>query len=417
MATAAQRRRSSPWVMLGVVILIDVGAMTPVGLLGMFAGQVRRDLDVSAGFIGMAVGAFFLAGSLTAASAGSLIDRLGLARVILTAAAVSTLSQLTLTQVSAPALLIVLIAVTGGCFAMTLPATNAVLGTAFSETRRTIAVCIKQSAVPLSLVLGALAEPALTQAGGWTTAQFGSATLLLTSAVMFRCRYARIVTRPSGSGQSRHGVQRGVLRVACAMMLASCLAGSLTAYSSLSLKSAGASIAMTATVVTCANLAGIGTRLMSGFVAQRFRSESWIPVASMMILGGLSTLLIAYGPLPAVTVGTFIAYGLGWGWTGLTYSLVLEANLDDPAATGAVLQAGGMLGSASGPVVMAVVMRHGGLDTAWSLIGAVSVIAGLIAAWPELNARSDRSSGAAKFRHRSHRRSSSRPAETTSGSS
>ena len=378
----------SPWGLLAIAVALDVSAILPVGIFGTFALEVCRELDVTASFIGVCVGAFFLTGSITAATLGSLIDRAGHRRVVVSCAAVSSVAQILGAAVADhPAEVVALSMIAGACFALMMPSTNAILGRVFPSASRTVAVCIKQSAVPLALLVGALAAPAMSSVGGWRGTLVGSGTLAAVAAVVFVRRTSPLAAPPAGAARAASGSARAarhaVLRFAVATMLASCLAGSLTAYTAVSLSRAGVGTTALAVALTSANLLGIAVRLTSGVVAQRRGLTSWTPVGAMMVAGGMGAALLGTGDDALVVIGTVIAFALGWGWTGLTYALVLGAHLDNAGTTGAMLQAGGMFGSASGPLLMAAVISGINLPTAWLMVAVISVAGGLVAAWPE----------------------------------
>ncbi|MFI5426615.1 hypothetical protein [Aeromicrobium sp. UC242_57] len=135
-----------------------------------------------------------------------------------------------------------------------------------------------------------------------------------------------------------------------------------------------------ALVLGVANGAGIVTRLISGAVAQHLTLHSWLPVTAMMIGGGVGAFMLAIGRPGWTIAGTLLAFGVGWGWSGLTYALVLVGHAENPGSTGAVIQAGGMAGSASGPLLMAATVNAFGLSAGWICAGLAIIAAGLLVA-------------------------------------
>jgi hypothetical protein len=100
----------------------------------------------------------------------------------------------------------------------------------------------------------------------------------------------------------------------------------------------------------------------------------------MMLIGGLGSLgLASHRPggghrrLPD-------RVRVGLGWSGLTFALVLVASGGHPGSSGAFLQAGGMLGSAAGPVLMTLAVQVGGMGSGWFVMGAAIASAGLLVA-------------------------------------
>ncbi|TQC47844.1 MFS transporter [Rhodococcus sp. WS4] len=378
--------RTSPWVVLVASIAMDATALVPVGLTGAFAITLQEDLGVGSGFIGITVTAFFLTGSLTAVTAGARIDAFGSRKTACGAVALTALAAWLIAGLG-----LFHVAVVGGsmlagaAFSMAMPATNAILGSVMPANRRILAVCIKQSAVPVSLLLATISVPVFEHAGGWRT----SYALAGVMAVLVVGYFARVTRHPIPQSSpaddgavaiSGRAAQRTVARFGIGSMLASLLPGALTGFAALSLTEAGSEPALTALVLTVANASGITVRLLSGVVAQRYNLRSWLPVTMMMIVGSVGAFFLATGVLWLMIVGALLAFGLGWGWSGLTYALVLVSNPDNPGSTGALLQAGGMLGSASGPLLMAATVDSFGLAGGWMGVGTAILIAGIVVA-------------------------------------
>jgi MFS superfamily sulfate permease-like transporter len=138
-------------------------------------------------------------------------------------------------------------------------------------------------------------------------------------------------------------------RYGLAALFASMLAGALVAYSALGLSRVGLSSSEIAGVLLVGNLCGIAARVISGGVTQRLGVRSWWPVTAMMVVGGVgASCLASTGPALAFA-GCLVAFTYGWGWSGLTFGLVLLSSANRPGLSGAALQADGMLGTTVGP--------------------------------------------------------------------
>lgn len=372
-----------PWAVLAVTIAMDCIAILPAGLVGVLALAISEDLDVAPTTLGLVVSAYFLAGSLAAALLGSHIDRVGPRRAAMFSALVSIGC---LTFIALPWdsvwLLGVAAALGGSAMAITMPSTNAVLGAVVQQRQRMIAVCAKQAAVPISLAGAAATITVADALGGWRPVFGGAACLGVVILLLFQWRTNDTQPRPvSAAGQdSRAGrtAQRAILRVGISSMLASLLAGTLTGYAAISLHEAGVTPAGTAIVLAVSNATGIMARLVSGWWAQRRNATNLRTVAAMMIAGGVGAGLMAAGSPVAVSIGSVVAFGLGWGWSALTYAVILELNLDNPGATGAVIQSGGMAGSGTGPLIMAALVGTFSLAAGWLVVGCAAVAAGVL---------------------------------------
>lgn len=376
------RRRPSPTLLvLAATILADTCAIIPVGLVGAFAVDIRSTLDIGSHAIGLVVGGFFATGSLTAATLGMHIDAIGTRRTA-RGAGLATIAACASIAFGGGHLAVLAAgcALAGASFALTMPATNAILGAVVPLERRIVAVCAKQAAVPLALLLASASVPLLHRLGTWRLAYVVAAGLAACTALLLTCLRtdAPTVRTASTHGTSTRSAQRAVVRFGVATLLASLLPGALTGFAALSLTDVGLSPTTTASVLGAANGAGIVTRLVSGVVAQRVSLRSWLPVTVMMIGGGAGAFMMATGQQVWMIVGTFIAFAVGWGWSGLTYALVLVSHADNPGSTGAVIQTGGMAGSAIGPLLMAGTVSAFGLSAGWICAGLAIIAAGLI---------------------------------------
>jgi predicted MFS family arabinose efflux permease len=371
-----------PWLALFSMIAMDSVAILPAGLVGVLAIDLGSDLGAGATAIGLLISAYFLTGSIVAAVVGSHIDRFGPRRSATLTAGLSV-AALALIAVPVHALWIVAVAcaTAGGAMSITMPSTNAILGVIVGPSNRMLAVCAKQAAVPIALAAAAATLPLASSIGGWRVIFAGAAAFGVAVLAVFRhCTRdlaRRPATRPAAAASSRRA-QRAVVRIGVSSMLASLLAGTLTGYAAISLHRAELSPALAASVLAISNAGGIASRLATGWWAQRRNSISLRPVSLMMIAGGTGAFLIAVESPGAVALGSIVAFSLGWGWSALTYAVVLEANLDNPGATGAVVQAGGMAGSGTGPLLMAGLVGSFGLSVGWLTVGCAAVSGGVL---------------------------------------
>jgi len=371
MAKSGSRRGT-----LFAAVLLDCSGILAMGVVATFALSIVREVGRGDSFAGHLATAFFVAGSLTALTLGRRIDRFGARRsALLAGSATSFVALPLLAVVDGPVLMLAACAVAGCAFAITLPATNAVLREVISPDRTILAVCIKQAAIPLALVLASVAAPLCGRRVAFVAAD-GLSILALVA-------FAWVTARAAGHDRSdeESEVRRPrVARYAVATMLASLLAGALIGYAALSLSQAGLGSGAVAGILLFGNLGGIATRVLTGWLAERSALRSWWTVSLMMLAGGLGTLGLASHQPGVAVVGCLVAFVLGWGWSGLTFALILVSSGGHPGSSGALLQAGGMVGSAAGPVVMALAVRVGGMGFGWCVMAAAIAAAGLLVA-------------------------------------
>lgn len=371
-----------PWALLAIAISMDCVAILPAALVGVLALDIGPTLGVPPTRLGLVVSAYFLAGSVTAATVGSHIDAIG-PRVAALASGAATVVCLASVAIPSGSIwaLGALAAAGGAAMSITMPSTNAILGGGVLTSHRIIAICAKQAAVPVALT-GAAGSIGLARIlGDWRPIFLLAALLGLVVLAAFAL-LTRGSQRAVGSERPARGAgrsaQRAIVRVGVSSMLASLLAGALTGYAAITLHDAATSRSGVAVVLTVANAAGVLTRVLSGWWAQRMGTTSLKAVSAMMIAGGAGAALMAVDSPLAVSIGCLAAFGLGWGWSALTYAVVLELNLDNPGATGAVIQAGGMAGSGAGPLLMAGLVGAFGLGVGWIAIGVAVITAGVL---------------------------------------
>jgi hypothetical protein len=350
-----------------------------MGVVAAEALTIVRSVDRGQDFPGLLTTAFFLAGAVTAGTLGRRLDRFGARRTAVSAAGATACVALPLMALSTAVPMLVGAGVAGAAFSLTLPATNALLGAALPRERLVLAVCVKQAAIPTALLVVTAAAP--LEAGGGAGRAFltadGLALLVLVAFVVVTRWTPDAPRRPQGSS-THEPAPPGMVRYATATMLASLLAGALIGYGAISLHGAGLTEREAARVLALGNLAGVGTRVMSGWLSQRLGLTSWWPVTAMAWSGALGALGLTSDRAAMSVVGALVAFALGWGWSGLAFALVLVASGERPGSTGAALQAGGMLGSALGPLVMSGAVRASGLTAGWSLVALAMVVAGAL---------------------------------------
>jgi MFS family permease len=366
--------------LLPSAVLLDCSGILAMGVVAASALSIVEDVGRGESFVGTLVAAFFLVGSATALVVGRNIDRVGPRNAALAAGAVTAMLALPLLALTNdPVVMLAGCSVAGAAFAITLPATNAVLSTVVPSERMVFVVCIKQAAIPLSLVLASTVAPSLGRRDSFALADALAIGSLFAFAWCSRRALERQVDRASATEPPP---ERGVVRYGVATLLASLLAGTLIGYSALTLSRAGLNPSGIALVLLIGNLCGIAARVLSGGLTQRWGLRSWWPVTAMMVVGAGGTACLSSDRPAVVVVGCLLAFTFGWGWSGLTFGLVLASSTHRPGMSGAMLQAGGMLGSAIGPALMGLIVGVGGYRAGWWVMAAALALAGLLVAPP-----------------------------------
>jgi MFS family permease len=186
------------------------------------------------------------------------------------------------------------------------------------------------------------------------------------------------------------------MRVGLSVGLASLLPGALTGFTVLTLRGGGLPAPVAGGVVIAANVLGIVVRLTAGVWADRVGSDGYRPVAFLMAAGAVGAVLLGVGSLPLLIAGALLAYGFGWGWSGLTYFLVVRGSAEHAGSTSSVIQAGGMAGSAIGPLVMGLLLQVADYRWAWWCVAALTAVGAVVVARAASAQRTGRSHDASR---------------------
>lgn len=93
-------------------------------------------------------------------------------------------------------------------------------------------------------------------------------------------------------------------------------------------------------------------------------------------LGAVGFLTLAFAQAHALLfVGTVVAFGAGWGWSGLLSSSVVKLNPQAPALASGVMHTGTYSGGVIGPLLFGVTVERTSYAVAWSGGGGALVIA------------------------------------------
>jgi hypothetical protein len=98
----------------------------------------------------------------------------------------------------------------------------------------------------------------------------------------------------------------------------------------------------------------------------------------LLALGALGFALLAWPTSPVTMLaGTILAFGAGWGWTGLYHLAVVRLRPRAPAAASGAASTGLFLGSIVGPLGFGTLASTTSFRMAWLAAGAWLLIAAL----------------------------------------
>jgi predicted MFS family arabinose efflux permease len=359
--------------------LTTLGALPPF-LLGSQAVWIREDLDIGLDVLGAAVSTFFASAALCSILGGRLVDALGRRRGLALAGTLVGLGGVAITQLAVgPASLLACMVLLGAGNAACQVTANLSMARALPPHRRGLGFGIKQSAIPLAIMLGGLAVPTTGQAFGWrstfgTTAVLGFLVLLLA-----------VVRRPPASAPGRTPAEvedpdpppvLPLVLCGLGITLASASANSLGAF----IASWGFEAGLTATqaglLMAAGSLGSIVVRVASGHRADRREGGNLPVVAWQMYAGAVCFVGLAMGETWAVVAFGLLAFVVGWAWPGLLLFAVARVGRDRPAQASGVVQAGAFVGGAFGPLAFGALVSRAGFEPAWLVGAALFVAAG-----------------------------------------
>lgn len=359
--------------------LTTLGAIPPF-LLGAQAVWVREDLQVGLGVFGVAISGYFAAAALGSLGAGVLLDRLGRRPGVLVAGGLVAAGGAAMALlVSGPVTLLLAMLVLGLGNASCQTAANLSMARALPSDRRGLGFGVKQSAVPLAIMLGGLAVPTLGGALGWRSTFVATAVAgaLVAVAAVVR-RPAGTVTRGAAPATPDRPPWRPLLLTGLAIAFASAAANFLGAF----IASWGAEVGLTATtaglLMATGSAGSIAVRVLSGHRADSRQGANLPVVALQMYVGAACLLGVALGTPATVLVFGFWAFTVGWSWPGLLLFAVARIGRDSPARASGVVQAGAFVGGALGPMGFGAMAGAVGFRPAWVVAACCFVVAGTL---------------------------------------
>lgn len=372
------------WTIVGASLLTTLGTL-PVFLLASQSVLVREELGFGARLFGVAVGTFFAAAAITAVLAGMVADRVGRRVSTIAAGALSATGCLGVGLGAGEWWsLAVLMAVLGMANAACQVTANLAMARSVPPHRRGLGFGVKQSAIPLAIVLAGLAVPSVTAAYGWrpTYLACGCAGLLVVLVGLVRRPAAP--AGPEGGAGVVEAPDRppmpALLVSMVAIALGSAAANSLGSFVASWGYEVGLTPSQAGVLMAVGSALNIAARLLSGGLADRRHGRNLPIVAVQMLVGGLALALLSVDDPTTYVVAAVLAFAIGWSWPGLMLYAVVRIGRDSPATASGVVQAGAFAGGAAGPLLFGLLVEGVGYEASWRLaatvfIGAAALVA------------------------------------------
>lgn len=351
-------------------------AVMPAFLVGATAVQIRDDLHFDERALGLVVGLFFAATSLTSIPGGRLAERVGPWRGLLVSTVLGAASLLGIAILARSLVSLIVFAALGGvATGVTLPAASLALvrGAPF---RPGLMFGLKQSAPPAASLLAGLAVPVISLQVGWRWAFVSATTLAAVALIALPSPRAFAGGGPRAPDDAaRARIRREFAAVGVGISLASAVAISMGAFVVSSSVANGIPPGTAGVLLAIGSVVGVSSRLMVGVVADRHDRGHLHGVGAMVGLGALGYLGLASGTSVAVTgAGVVLGYGFGYGWSGLLFYAVSRLNPDAPALSVGIVNTGATAGAAIGPPAFGLLVSLTSFRTAWLAAAAISAV-------------------------------------------
>jgi MFS family permease len=365
--------------LLGASLLTTLGTL-PVFLLSSQSVFVREELGFDEVRFGAAVSAFFASAAVAALLGGRLVDRVGRRLSTVVAGLAAATGGLGVALLSHSwSVLVLMLVVLGVANAACQVTSNLTLARAVPAHRRGLGFGVKQSAIPLSIMVAGLAVPIISTTVGWrwTFALTGVGGIAVAVAGLGLTRAGR--PAPDASAKADRPPAGALVVTMLAITLASAAANSLGSF----LASWGFQVGLTPSQAGLLMATGSGVnilvRVAVGHLADRRYGRNLPIVAIQMLVGGASLAALSIGSPSVVVPAGLVAFALGWSWPGLLLYAVVRVGRDAPGTASGIIQAGAFVGGAAGPALFGVMVGLVGYQAAWQAAAACfAVAAGLV---------------------------------------
>jgi MFS family permease len=358
---------------LAAAVGVNLAGVLPLFLTGAMSVQIGRDLNLNAQGIGWILACFAGMSLAFSAPVGSRVGRFGITRSLRLAAVISGIALVGCALAPGVAVLAGAVAVAGFANAFGQTASNALVAARVREGRFGLAYAIKQSAIPLSILLGGLAVPGIALPLSWRAAYALAGLIAVSAMILVPAGVEPSPGRAENPVPSR--MRTPVWLLSAGLVAAVVAATSIGAHAASSAVAIGFSESAAGLMVAVGGAAGLCVRLAAGVRADRVSSSALVTAAVLCVGGGVGWLLMS-SLLPLLfVVGLLMANAFGWGWPGLIHLAVARRFPDSTAAASGVTQTGVALGLLLGPPLIGTIAVSSGWTAAW-ITSAVAALTG-----------------------------------------
>jgi MFS family permease len=363
------------------VIATATAGTLPVFLTGALAVQIQAELRHGPTEHGIAFGAFFACAALSSMAFGRVSERLGPIRSLRGACLVGAVLQLSIAVFARSWLaLALLLGASGLVTALIQPAANLLLARAIPRARQGLGFGIKQSAIPMSTLLGGMAVPTLALTVGWRWAFVLGALLAASAAASVPKTLPSNDDLPTAQPTIPGAPALTLVALAMGAGLGAAAAGAIGAFLVSTGVHAGLGEAAAGLALTSGSILGVSARLVLGRLADYRIRDPLRVVVLLLATGSVSFWMLSVGDARLHWVATALAFAGGWAWPGLFNLAVVLANPASPGAATGITQTGTYAGAVSGPLVFGLLVERASFATAWKAMALCALLAALAVA-------------------------------------
>ncbi|MBD30079.1 MAG: hypothetical protein CL453_03795 [Acidimicrobiaceae bacterium] len=370
------------------VIAVSAGAVGIGASLGFFPGflatVLSEDLLVSKGKVGLIVGIYFGATGLGSILSGKITQRIGpRASIVIDMAVVATCS-FSIAIIGTYSVWVISSVLAGAAYGLSNTGTNVVIGKVVSAEKRTLAMSVKTSGVPLMAALAAAIGP-------WSAKQWQWEHILVVNGAVAICvAISALLVLPNLAIDSVKQAENNALPsnfywfgIASFLLIA----GSQPLYSwivSYLEDSLDASSGFAGIVTSVACFCGVIVMICNGLFADKLGSKSRVSLLmALLFSSSIAVVLVSLGPalgISFVIVGAIIGVSTQLSAIGTMHACIVDkAPFSVSKATG-ITMTGYYLGALASPPLFGFVVDWTG-SFAYSWIGTVALLFAAVFAW------------------------------------
>lgn len=378
---------------LAVQVLVSFAGLSGAVLAPLAAA----DFGVPPFYVGIYVSLIYGVAAIAGLASGGFIARFGPFRTSQTCLVLSA-AALACAAIGHPLAIIVAALIMGMGYGPSTPASSTLLAQGTPPNWMNLVFSIKQTGVPLGNMLAGAVLPSLALAAGWRVAALASAAACLLMAIAVQPLRAGFDT---ARDPNRRFFARGLLsgplklvfrtpslrRMAIISFTYSGMQVSLSAFLVTYLNhDLGMPLVLAGMVLSVAQAAGVGGRVLWGIVADRLVQPNYVLGGlglAMTVAALLAGAFTAHWPLAAILAVAALFGGTAVGWNGVYLAQI--ARLSPPGRAGEVtggtsfLTFGGVMVAPT--VFSAILSATGSYAIGFATIAALTCLSGLSFFW------------------------------------